>query len=100
MRDGEGVGGVVGERGVGRDGEGGVVDCGGDGRGVAVGEGDGRVVRSGLDRLIEGDADGCGAREAVAVVGGVDRGDDEGPRSTLHGHADDFARGDAVGGAA
>jgi len=38
-------------------------------------EGDGRVVRSGLDLLVEGEGDGLGDRDVDGVDGGVDRGD-------------------------
>ncbi len=45
------------------------------GTGGAVGECDGGVVRSGLDRLVKGDGDGRGDRDVDGVVGGIDRGD-------------------------
>jgi hypothetical protein len=64
-RDGESVDGVVGERGGGLDGEGGARDGGGgacDGGGganpdAALLEGDGGLVRSSLDRVVEREGD-------------------------------------------
>jgi hypothetical protein len=47
---------------------------GADPNGALLG-GDRRVVRSGLDRLAEGDGDSIGLWDVDGVVDGIDRGD-------------------------
>ncbi len=70
-RDGESVDGVVGERGAGCDGEGdAVMVIGADPNGALFG-GDGRVVRSGLDRLVEGSGEVLVIGTLMALLTGL-----------------------------